>query len=146
MRYRSVILVGLLWLFLDLMTKDWMKEIGHKNTGIAFSVPVPLGLQIAISIGLIVFLLYLFIRQKKEFTCHPPLLNSFVFGIILGGACGNLVSRMMNGYVIDFIKLGPIPLFNIADLGITVGITLLILVNFLILTFRLHFSFATVWN
>ncbi|MBF0619020.1 MAG: signal peptidase II [Candidatus Omnitrophica bacterium] len=43
------------------------------------------------------------------------------FSLILGGAIGNLIDRMMVGYVIDFIDLRVWPVFNIADSAITIG-------------------------
>ena len=50
-------------------------------------------------------------------------------GLVVGGAVGNLIDRVKLGYVIDFIDicLGRFhwPVFNIADIGITVGIFLL---------------------
>jgi len=52
-------------------------------------------------------------------------------GLVLGGAVGNLIDRARLGYVVDFLDLhwGPHhwPAFNIADIGITIGIFLLIL-------------------
>ncbi|MEO7150519.1 MAG: signal peptidase II [Burkholderiaceae bacterium] len=50
--------------------------------------------------------------------------------LILGGAIGNVVDRLMHGYVVDFIQVHAggwyFPSFNIADSAITVGATLLI--------------------
>jgi signal peptidase II len=51
--------------------------------------------------------------------------------LVLGGALGNLVDRLLHGYVVDFISLHYaghyFPTFNIADAAITVGAGLLIL-------------------
>ena len=58
-------------------------------------------------------------------------------GLVLGGAVGNLIDRLMHGYVVDFvlvpsahISLGGLtyqfPNFNVADSAITVGIVLLL--------------------
>lgn len=53
------------------------------------------------------------------------------FGLILGGAIGNLVDRLWLGVVIDFIQIGVggwyWPIFNVADIGVTVGVALLAL-------------------
>ena len=55
----------------------------------------------------------------------------FGLGLILGGAIGNLIDRARLGYVVDFIDVHwhhhHWPAFNVADVGITVGIFLLIL-------------------
>lgn len=52
-------------------------------------------------------------------------------GLILGGAIGNLIDRARLGYVVDFLDLHwdhhHWPAFNVADIGITVGIFLLLL-------------------
>jgi len=51
------------------------------------------------------------------------------FGLILGGAVGNLIDRIRLGAVIDFIDVGGSgyrwPAFNVADSAITIGVTLL---------------------
>jgi len=52
-------------------------------------------------------------------------------GLILGGAIGNLIDRARLGYVIDFLDLywrgHHWPTFNVADVGITAGIVLLVI-------------------
>jgi signal peptidase II len=45
---------------------------------------------------------------------------------ILGGAAGNLVDRLRRGAVVDFIAIGPWPVFNIADASIVGGIGLVL--------------------
>lgn len=53
-----------------------------------------------------------------------------ILGMLLGGSIGNLADRLRQGYVTDFISVGfgdtRFPTWNIADAGITVGITLLV--------------------
>jgi signal peptidase II len=46
-------------------------------------------------------------------------------GLILGGAVGNLIDRITYGYVVDFLDLRFWPIFNVADIAITVGIGIL---------------------
>jgi signal peptidase II len=53
-------------------------------------------------------------------------------GLILGGAFGNVIDRILLGYVVDFIRVGWWPVFNVADSAITVGAAVLAL--FLLLT------------
>jgi len=52
-------------------------------------------------------------------------------GLILGGATGNLIDRARLGYVVDFLDLywrnHHWPTFNVADVGITVGVVLLVI-------------------
>jgi len=46
-------------------------------------------------------------------------------GLQLGGALGNLLSRIRVGHVTDFIDVGPVPVFNVADMSIVTGTILL---------------------
>jgi signal peptidase II len=50
-----------------------------------------------------------------------PLLN-LCLGLQLGGALGNLVDRVRQGYVVDFVDLTWWPVFNVADSAIVVGV------------------------
>jgi|SRR3989338_644621 len=45
-----------------------------------------------------------------------------LFAVFLGGVIGNLIDRLLRGYVIDFIDLGFWPAFNLADASITVAV------------------------
>ena len=58
-------------------------------------------------------------------------LFSWALALILGGAIGNVVDRLLHGHVIDFIQVHAggwyFPSFNVADSAITVGAVLLIL-------------------
>ena len=47
-------------------------------------------------------------------------------GLQLGGALGNLLDRLMQGYVTDFLDVGPWPIFNVADSAISVGMVLMV--------------------
>lgn len=53
--------------------------------------------------------------------------RSIPLGLIVGGALGNLLDRLRLGAVVDFIDLQVWPVFNLADIAITVGIFLLAL-------------------
>lgn len=76
-----------------------------------------------LAVGLII---YLGMRLPREQRTRRILL-----GLILGGAVGNLIDRVASGEVIDFVQIGVAghywPVFNIADAGVTIGATLLIL-------------------
>jgi signal peptidase II len=63
---------------------------------------------------------------------HPgQRLFSFAMACILGGAIGNVIDRLLHGYVIDFLDFHlrgwHFPAFNVADAAITVGAACLIL-------------------
>lgn len=81
---------------------------------------------IAVSIIAILFIIYFFIKVKKE---QRVLCVSI--SLILGGAFGNFYDRLLNSYVVDFIhwfyRDYHWPTFNIADSAITVGVILMII-------------------
>lgn len=67
-----------------------------------------------------------------QLRAHPgQKLFSFALASILGGAVGNVIDRLMHGYVVDFLDFhwagSHFPAFNVADAGISVGAALLIL-------------------
>jgi signal peptidase II len=45
--------------------------------------------------------------------------------MVVGGAIGNVADRLLRGYVVDFIHLHRWPVFNVADIAVTVGAILL---------------------
>lgn len=92
------------------------------NTGTAFGLfqDQTLWLTIA-SVFAIGFIIY-FYRAHGGQTW----LSGLNIGLLLGGAFGNLIDRVVAGKVTDFIDVGAWPIFNIADSAVVVGITLLI--------------------
>ncbi|WAM30607.1 signal peptidase II [Caldicellulosiruptor naganoensis] len=93
-----------------------------QNTGGAFSILE--GKQfifILVSIILIISLFWLLIFKKLSNQ------TKLSIALILGGALGNLFDRIFRGYVVDFIDIKVIPVFNIADMCITVGVFVLAL-------------------
>ena len=67
-----------------------------------------------------------------QLRAHPgQKLFAFALASILGGAVGNVIDRMVHGYVVDFLDFhwagSHFPAFNVADAGITVGAVCLIL-------------------
>ncbi len=105
-----------------------------RNTGAAFSFLSDAGgwqrwffaiLAIIISAVLAVWLA----RLRKNET-----LMAVALAFILGGAVGNLIDRLLYGYVIDFLDVyyqdWHWPAFNVADSAITVGVGLMLLESF----------------
>lgn len=93
-----------------------------RNAGIAFGIPVPQSILLALTIILIPLIIYV---ADKELNLRHPLAKTAVT-LVLAGALGNSIDRITNGYVIDFISVWKWPNFNLADIFITVGILLLI--------------------
>ena len=77
--------------------------------------------------SIISVVLFIWIKRLKS----DEKLAALALALILGGAIGNVIDRVVLGYVIDFIQvwLGsyPWPAFNIADSAISVGAVILIL-------------------
>lgn len=97
----------------------------RKNTGAAFSL---LSKHIyLLSIISILFCIGVIIYVVKIKPKHP--LQCTSIALIFAGALGNGIDRFFRGYVIDFIETAFInfPVFNIADVSITVGAALFVL-------------------
>ena len=93
------------------------------NTGTAFGLFRGRN-QFFIAASILVIALvvtYVLLDKRKD------LLVLGALGLILGGAIGNLIDRILFGYIIDFLDFRVWPVFNIADSSITIGSALLVL-------------------
>ncbi len=93
-----------------------------RNTGSAFGLPTPAWAAVAVSIAVCVVVLMCVARGAVQTR-----LRAAALGLVVGGALGNLVDRTRAGAVVDFIDLRVWPVFNVADIAITVGVGLMIL-------------------
>jgi signal peptidase II len=144
--------LGVAVILLDQWTKAWVVERYEEfrgfvllpvleimrlhNEGAAFSFLsnaggwqrwVFIGLGVAVSAGILIWLRRL-----------PPKGQSLLaagLSLILGGALGNVIDRVMLGHVVDFIRVHwedhYFPAFNVADTAISIGAVLIILDNLL---------------
>lgn len=122
-------------LFLDQLTKFFAKNLASSieitsffslayriNTGAIWGIMQGYNQLFGlISILAVTGIIYFF--NKEKLTLWP---QAFL-ALILAGAMGNLVDRVMFGHVIDFIEFSFWPTFNLADSFITVGILSMIL-------------------
>ena len=93
-----------------------------RNTGAAFGIFQGQSIILSIvAIAAIALILWLY-----HTTGGKSLLLRLALAFQLGGAFGNLLDRFMYGYVVDFVDVGPWPIFNVADSSISVGIALLV--------------------
>lgn len=105
-----------------------------RNTGMAFSLGQGAGpLVILLPLAVVTVLLVL-IGKRLRSGEHIPTVEQVGYGMIIGGALGNLGDRALHGMVTDFFQFQFIqfPVFNVADVMIDVGIGLLIIVSILI--------------
>lgn len=101
-----------------------------ENRGAAFSSFMgKQGFLITLTTIAMLFLLFKFFQIPKSRRYLPMRLS---FLLIISGGIGNLIDRVTNRYVIDFIYFVPIdfPKFNIADCYVTVGMILLFIISF----------------
>ena len=81
--------------------------------------------------GIIILAVILYLYQKMPFTPHyRPLRICAV--LLASGAVGNMIDRVRLGYVVDFFyfKLINFPIFNVADIYVSVGMVILALLIF----------------
>ena len=113
------------WLLLyESWPSSGLVRITHgTNSGTAFGLfPDQTFLLIIASFLAIGFLVY-FYRTHSV----PNIFLRLAVGLQLGGAFGNLLDRVRFGEVVDFIRVGWWPTFNLADSAIVIGIGFLIL-------------------
>jgi signal peptidase II len=141
-RLRGALVIAVVVVIVDQLTKWWavthlddhdIDVIGSlrfhlaHNTGMAFSQGAGLGPIIGVVALVVVVGLLVSIGHESS-----PLYTPAV-GLIVGGAVGNVIDRLFRspgwfrGGVVDFIDLQWWPIFNVADICVTVGGALLLL-------------------
>jgi signal peptidase II len=94
-----------------------------RNTGVAFSLFSGGGALVLVFtfLALAALVGYFAMRPDRAGLWLPT-------GLLVGGAIGNLIDRLVHGAVTDFIKLPFWPAFNVADMSITFGVLALLYV------------------
>jgi lipoprotein signal peptidase len=95
----------------------YFEDLIFLNYGIAFSLPVPTWITVTVACVLTVSILTLKFRNLLE--------KDYLWAILMAGAIGNMIDRVRIGAVIDFINLGFFPIFNFADIFLTVSAILI---------------------
>lgn len=100
-----------------------LQLVYERNRGVAFGFLGGGGALVYVleGVALVALIAYLARRPDRPWLWLPT-------GMLLGGAIGNLIDRVALGSVIDFIKLPHWPAFNFADMSITFGVIILVLV------------------
>jgi len=106
---------------------DWLEPYARivywKNTGAAFGIGKDLGLVfVLLAIFVVILIVYYFPHIPRDDWSLR-----IAMGLQLGGAVGNLISRILDGFVTDFISVGSFPVFNVADSSISIGAAILVI-------------------
>lgn len=121
---RSALSVGESWMPWEAIS-DYAVIVHTWNTGMTLGILKGTnGLFIALSEIICILIIFLYpglIRYRDIRVIGLGL------GLILGGAVGNLIDRLVVGYVTDIFLVNLLPVFNIADLAIFIGAVILAL-------------------
>lgn len=100
----------------------FLKIVHITNSGAAFGILQDAGPLLVVTsvMGMAAIFVFLF----NPGFAHP--LMRAGLALMLGGAIGNLIDRVANGKVVDFLKVPHWPAFNLADSAITIGVLLLL--------------------
>jgi signal peptidase II len=130
-QFTKVLILGYYQFGASTTVTSFFNIVRAHNTGAAFSfLAAASGWQrwlfAGIAVAAVLFILYLLRTHAGQ------KLFSFSLACILGGAVGNLVDRLLRGYVVDFLQFHwhdswYFPAFNVADTAITIGAAGLIL-------------------
>lgn len=142
--YRTIIVIMSIIILLDQFIKKIIVSIMDLNTsytvinnffhityvqnnGAAFSMFEGNRLfLITIAVLSLALIIYMLVKDQDK-----KLLNKVSYGLLIGGIIGNLIDRVFLGYVIDYLHFDifsySFPVFNLADIGIVVGIGLMLI-------------------
>ncbi|MDD2181258.1 MAG: signal peptidase II [Bacilli bacterium] len=142
--YKKIAIISLICLFIDQITKyivtttiqlfdsiDVIKplfKVTHvRNHGAAWSIFEGNKIfLILVAFSSLFFIYWFFIKNNKLKT-----FEIIIYGVLIGGILGNLIDRIILGYVIDFLDFNILgydfPIFNAADIFIVVSIGLMVI-------------------
>lgn len=124
-----------LWAYNTLQGTKGIQVIGEllefryvENRGAAFGIlEGRMWFFYIITIIVVTMLFYYLFTQGKD-----SLFLNITVGLLIGGTLGNFIDRLLRGFVVDFIKVDLVsqinfPVFNVADIAITIGSALFII-------------------
>jgi signal peptidase II len=129
-QFTKILIVGDFHLWESRTVTSFFNVVRYQNTGAAWSFLASAGgwqrwFFVGLALAASAFMAYLLVRnQSQRLFC-------FAIAMVLGGAIGNVVDRIVRGSVVDFISLHwheayTFPAFNLADSAITLGAICLI--------------------
>lgn len=142
---KRILIISLVGLFLDQLIKyfvvkylssvivisGFMSFLYAENSGVAFSMLNGNGTLIIVLSFLLIGFLYYLLHKEYLSKKRDDLLKDVTFGLLFGGILGNLTDRLVRKVVIDYVSLNlfgyHFPVFNLADVLITLGVILMII-------------------
>lgn len=135
----SLIMLGIFIVMVDRITKlllinkeitiipNFLNFIYTENRGVAFGIASSNTILIVLMNVIILAIIIKFLRDKFSKTNYIIILSLIM---ILAGGAGNLIDRIVRGYVIDFIDVNILnfPVFNVADISITLGVIMIMII------------------
>lgn len=132
------IIIGVIWFIVDYVTKYFIQQhfvpgeslpiipnIFHityiLNYGAAFGILRDQRIFFLTVVVILIVALWVFRKQIKNGGMLPQLGAS----LLVSGALGNALDRLVRGAVVDFFDFRIWPIFNVADIGICIGVVLL---------------------
>jgi signal peptidase II len=99
-----------------------------QNRGLAFNLErfVPEPIRKPLFAVAVAAMLAVVVARLRKRQVDRPNASSLALILIGAGAVGNLLDRLTRGYVVDFVRVGPWPIFNVADVLICIGVGLLL--------------------
>lgn len=99
----------------------------HRNAGAAFGIlQGQMWLFYIATVVVVGVIVYMIITQAKESRFF-----GISLGLVLGGAIGNFIDRLLEGEVVDFIDVFiftyNFPIFNVADMALVIGVGLMMI-------------------
>lgn len=132
------IIIGVIWFIVDYVTKYFIQQhfvpgeslpiipnVFHityiLNYGAAFGILRDQRIFFLTVVVILIVALWVFRKQIKNNGMLPQLGAS----LLVSGALGNALDRLVRGAVVDFFDFRIWPIFNVADIGICIGVVLL---------------------
>ena len=89
------------------------------NPGIAWGIRLPRGVQEVLILGALVLVAHMAKSAKTT-------VSKQAYALVIGGGLANVIDRLRDGYVTDFFQIGSFPIFNVADMCVSIGVALLL--------------------